>query len=105
MQKVYSLQIHDTGGYTLCVKRKISRNIIHLTQYYKNVPLKLIVYTDSHFERLKAKRFNVNNTTQNVWIPNQFLEPDGSIKENVNIDFVFYRSKRQLELAGIQFKA
>ncbi len=75
------------------------------TQYYKNVPLKLIVYTDSHFERLKAKRFNVNNTTQNVWIPNQFLEPDGSIKENVNIDFVFYRSKRQLELAGIQFKA
>ena len=29
MQKVYSLQIHDTGGYTLYVKRKISRNIIH----------------------------------------------------------------------------
>lgn len=34
MQKVYSLQIHDTGGYTLCVKRKISRNIIHRVNLY-----------------------------------------------------------------------
>ena len=37
-------------------------------QYYKNVPLKLIVYTENHFARLRAKRYNINNTIQNVWI-------------------------------------
>lgn len=73
-------------------------------QYYKNVPLKLIVYTESHFARLNAKRYNINNTVQNVWIPNQFLESDGTIKKDANIDFVFYRHKRQLELAGVTFR-
>lgn len=74
------------------------------TQWYKNVPLKLIVYTDKHFARLKAKRFRVNDTNQNVWIPNCYLEPDGTIKPDSNIDFIFYKSKRQLELAGITFQ-
>lgn len=73
-------------------------------QMYKNVPLRLIVYTENHFSRLQAKRFTINDTNQNVWIPNCFLEPDGSIKTGVNIDFVFYKSKRQLELAGIEFQ-
>ncbi len=74
------------------------------TQWYKNVPLKLIVYTDKHFARLKAKRFRVNDTNQNVWIPNCYLEQDGTIKPDSNIDFIFYKSKRQLELAGITFQ-
>lgn len=73
-------------------------------QYYKNVPLKLIVYTENHFAQLRAKRYNINNTIQNVWIPNCYLEPDGTIKTDVNIDFIFYKSKRQLELAGITFQ-
>lgn len=72
-------------------------------QYYKNVPLQLIVYSEPHFARLKAKRFTINNTNQNVWIPNCYLEPDGTIKNFVNIDFIFYKHKRQLELAGITF--
>lgn len=70
---------------------------------YKNVPLKLIVYTEEHFARLKAKRFIINGTNQNVWIPNKYLEPDGTIKPDANIDFVFYKARRQLELAGITF--
>ena len=74
-------------------------------QIYKNVPLKLIVYTEKHFARLKAKRFTINNSNQNVWIPNQYLTEDGTIKPNANIDFVFYKAKRQLELAGITFQA
>lgn len=74
------------------------------TQLYKNVPLKLIVYTESHFARLNAKRFRINNTNQNVWIPNTYLEPDGTIKSNVNIDWIFYKANRQLELAGIKFQ-
>lgn len=70
---------------------------------YKNVPLKLIVYTEEHFARLKAKRFIINGTNQNVWIPNKYLEPDGTIKSDANIDFVFYKAHRQLELSGITF--
>ena len=73
------------------------------TQMYKNVPLKLIVYTENHFARLNAKRFMIAGSTQNVWIPNRFLEPDGSIKSDANIDFVFHKAKRQLEIAGIEF--
>ena len=75
------------------------------TQMYKNVPLQLIVYTENHFAKLKAKRFTINGTNQNIWIPNVYLEPDGTLKENINIDFIFYKSARQLELAGVEFKA
>lgn len=75
------------------------------TQMYKNVPLQLIVYTENHFTKLKAKRFTINGTNQNIWIPNIYLEPDGTLKENINIDFIFYKSARQLELAGVEFKA
>lgn len=74
------------------------------TQIYKNVPLQLIVYTESHFARLNAKRFTINGTNQNLWIPNRYLEEDGTIKEGVDIDFVLYGSARQLKLAGVDFK-
>ena len=72
-------------------------------QFYKNVPLRLIVYTEKHFASLKAKRFTINNTRQNVWIPNVYLEVDGTIKKNANLDFIFRKATRQLELAGIKF--
>lgn len=74
-------------------------------QIYKGVPLKLIAYTENHFARLNAKRFVINNMNQNVWIPNCYLEDDGTIKANANIDFVFLKAKRQLELAGVSFNA
>lgn len=69
------------------------------TQYYKDIPLRLIVRKD--YRALKARRFTLNGTNQNVWIPCQYLEVDGTIKPNVNIDFVFLRAKIQLELAGV----
>ena len=67
------------------------------TQYYKGIPVILIVYTENHFARLKAKRFLIGDPKykQNIWIPNQFLEPDGTIKPNVNIDFVFRKAYDQ----------
>lgn len=74
------------------------------TQIYKNVPLQLIVYTESHFARLNAKRFTINGTNQNLWIPNRYLEEDGTIKKGVDIDFVLHGSARQLKLAGVDFK-
>ena len=58
------------------------------TQYYKGIPLNL-------------KRFVINHTNQNVWIPNKHLKEDGTIKFMEDIDYVFRKSIRQLELAGI----
>ena len=62
------------------------------TQYYKGIPLNLI---SRKYKNMKAKRFIINHTNQNVWIPNKH------IKEEENIDYVFRKSVRQLELAGI----
>lgn len=69
------------------------------TQYYKGIPLNLIVRKS--YRRHKAKRYTLNGTNQNVWIPNQYLYEDGTIKPNVNIDFVFRRAQNQLKYAGI----
>lgn len=68
------------------------------TQYYKGIPLNLI---SRKYKNMKAKRFIINHTNQNVWIPNKHLKEDGTIKETENIDYVFRKSVRQLELAGI----
>lgn len=68
------------------------------TQYYKGIPLNLI---SRKYKNMKAKRFVINHTNQNVWIPNKHLKKDGTIKEKENIDYVFRKSIRKLELAGI----
>lgn len=67
-------------------------------QYYKSIPLKLI---ERKYGNRKAKRFTINGTNQNVWIPNKHLLDDGTIKVGENIDYVFRKAKRQLEIAGI----
>jgi len=68
-----------------------------MIQFYKGIQLELI---NRNYKRYAAKRFTLGGTNQNVWIPNKHLNPDGSIKENENIDYVFRKAKRQLELAG-----
>ena len=68
------------------------------TQYYKGIPLNLIY---RKYKNMKAKRFIINHTNQNVWIPNKHLKEDGTIKEMEDIDYVFRKSVRQLKLAGI----
>ncbi len=67
-------------------------------QYYKGIKLQLI---DRKYGDRKAKRFTINGTNQNVWIPNKHLSEDGVIKTGENIDYVFRKAKRQLELAGV----
>ena len=69
------------------------------TQYYHQIPLNLI---NRKYGDRKAKRFVINHTNQNVWIPNKHLLPDGTIKTRENLNFIFSRAKRQLELAGIK---
>mgnify|MGYP004630920035 FL=1 len=68
------------------------------TQYYKGIPLNLI---SRQYKNMNAKRFIINHTNQNVWIPNKHLKVDGTIKEMENIDYIFRKSIRKLELAGI----
>lgn len=68
------------------------------TQYYKGIPLNLI---KRKYANRKAKRYIINHTNQNVWIPNKHLSDDGTIKSGEDIDYVFHRSKRQLEIAEV----
>lgn len=67
------------------------------TQYYRDIPLTLIVYTEAHFRTLKAKRFMLGDPkyNQNVWIPNSCLDETGRLLPGVNIDFVLRQAKRQ----------
>lgn len=80
-------------------KAKLAEKYNTKTQYYKGIPVELIVRED--YGCYKAKRFKINGSNQNVWIPNCYLEDDGTIKPNVNIDFVFQQSVNQLNKAGI----
>ncbi|MGG3873203.1 hypothetical protein [Brevibacillus laterosporus] len=66
-------------------------------QFYKGIKLQLI---PRNYAGYSAKRYTLNGTNQNVWIPNKHLEPDGTIKLGENIDYIFRKSQRQLELAG-----
>lgn len=61
-------------------------------QYYKGVPIRLI---KRKYVSKNAKRFVLNDTNQNVWIPNCYLKSDGTLKENINIDFVFHKAYRE----------
>jgi len=67
-------------------------------QSYKGIELKLI--ERGYPTHQQAKRYTLGGTNQNVWIPNKHLEQDGTIKTGENIDYVFRKAKRQLELAG-----
>lgn len=69
-------------------------------QYYKGIKLKLINRNYHSNPQCRAKRFTLNDTNQNVWIPNKHLMDDGTIKQNENIDYVFRRAQRQLTIAG-----
>jgi hypothetical protein len=73
----------------------------HIPFEYKGIRLELIQrsYHRGNPEG-RAKRFTLGGTNQNVWIPNKHLNPDGTLKEGENIDYVFRRAQKQLELAG-----
>lgn len=67
-------------------------------QYYKGIPLQLI---NRKYGDRNAKRFAINHTNQNVWIPNKHLTEDGTIVPGEDLDYVFRKAQRQLMLAGI----
>ncbi|HLO11317.1 MAG TPA: hypothetical protein VK190_03550 [Pseudoneobacillus sp.] len=67
-------------------------------QEYKSIPIKLI---NRKYGDRNAKRYVINGTNQNVWIPNKHLLEDGTIKSGENIDYIFRRALNQLNIAGI----
>lgn len=77
-------------------------------QYYKGVRLKLLGLTEYEFEKYKAKRYIIgaDNSGQNIWIPNCYLQEDGTLKENINIDFVMKKAiyQKKFEYAEINIK-
>lgn len=77
----------------------MSKNLNLKIQNYKGLPLQLI---NRNYKYHKAKRYLLNGTGQNVWIPNTHLDDDGTIKDGQNIDYVFAKAGRQLELAGMK---
>jgi hypothetical protein len=68
-----------------------------MIQNYKGIRLELI---QRNYKGYAAKRYMLGGTNQNVWIPNKHLEADGTIKQGENLDYVFRKAQRQLELAG-----
>lgn len=67
-------------------------------QYYKGIPIRLIL---RNYTGYNAKRYTLNETNQNVWIPNKFLWADGTLMNGRNIDFVFKRARNQCRIAGL----
>jgi len=68
-------------------------------QHYKGIPLRLI---HRKYNDMKAKRFVINETNQNVWIPNKHLEEDGTIKQGENLEYIFLKAHNQLKIAGYE---
>lgn len=68
-----------------------------VVQFYKGIRLELI---KRDYTGYKAKRYTLGGTNQNVWIPNKHLDEKGRIKENQDLDYIFKKAERQLELAG-----
>jgi hypothetical protein len=68
-----------------------------MKQQYKGIQITLI---KRNYTNYAAMRFTMGNSNQNIWIPKKHLSFDGSLKPNENIDYVFRKAQRQLELAG-----
>lgn len=80
-------------------KKELKNGINFGDQFYRGIRVNCIARTDYHVK--KAKRFRLNDTNQNVWIPNKHLEKDGTIKSGENIDYVFLKGWRQCAKAGV----
>ncbi len=70
-------------------------------QMFNGIKLQLI---NRKYQNYNAKRFAINETNQNVWIPNKHLEDDGTIKPNQSLGYIFNSrlGKRKLKYAGVE---
>lgn len=65
-------------------------------QSYKGVPLRLIARQDYHAH--DAKRYVINDTNQNLWIPNKHLSSDGTIREGHDLDYIMEKAWNQIRI-------
>lgn len=70
------------------------------TQLYKDIRLTLIAHHPSYYTGRNAKRFRVGgeHSIQTIWIPNCCLRPDGTLKPDVNLDWLFNQEKNKIKL-------
>lgn len=71
------------------------------TQYYKGIPLRQI---DRGYGKARARRFVINGTSHNCWIPLKHLELDGTFKPGQDIDYVIVAEKNAFRRAGIRIR-
>lgn len=90
---------YDNPDYKGMTKKQIRKSVNQKDQIYKGIKINCIARHD--YQWMKAKRFTLNGTNQNVWIPNKHLEADGTVKPGENIDYVFLRRWKQCTKAGI----
>lgn len=105
------------NNYRDCLKRKRrpKRNETRCPEKYNTgiqelfgVKLRLIVYTEEHFSDLRAKRFMIyvpdgsKQSNQNLWIPNVYLFPDGTIDTSKHLLWLVrkWKNSHNIELAG-----
>lgn len=63
------------------IKMNLSEQIMY------GIKLRLIPRKD--YKNKKAKRYTLNNSNQNIWIPNKHLDLDGTIKKGENLVYIF----------------
>jgi hypothetical protein len=67
-------------------------------QLYKDV---VLTQCNRKYGNSKARRFYLYTTKQAIWIPCIYLEDNGTLKENANIDWLFQKpnNKNILKIA------
>ena len=93
----------------LAAEKQAFRDTLYAeVQYYKNIPLQQVIRTYKSSEDvrvdMRARRFTLNHTNQNVWIPCKHLDASGKLLPGQNIDYVFLKSFNQCYYAGVTFR-
>ncbi len=83
-------------------EKRIVLTLYAETQYYKNIPLKQVI---RRYTGMKAHRYTMNGTNQNVWIPCKHLDETGKLLPGEDIDYVFRQARNQCYYAGVTFRS
>lgn len=73
-------------------------------QYYRGLPLRLVEKDD--YDSRKSKFYSINGTDQIIWLPNSYLEADGTIKTNIDMMWLFAKDserRKAMTRAGFKF--
>lgn len=80
---------------------KKKNNYNFSTQLYKNIRLTMCRYYEEYYASRNAKRFILGDPKtqyQKIWIPNSCLLPDGTLKPDIDLDWLFRKPMNQKKL-------